>query len=708
MKPSQRKPAVEYDSPLPVIQDPRFARVHNDPRFSRPRKQDAKIVVDDRFKSMLESDEFIHAPRVDQYGRRRKTSNRVDELKRYYRLDKDHDEEDQEDHDAKDPKAADEADDKDQASDDGSSKTSEKALPDSDDEESDKDDEETDEIRLKAKSEMVDRARGIGILDDSESSSSSSDSEDEPEADIEVDASSMAIGPYALENVPTGDESRRFAAVNLDWDHVKAADLYKVFDGFVPKEGRLLSVKIYPSDFGLERLAKEYTEGPPSDIFKKGQTMVDDEEEEELSKPLIQGDEGQEFENENLRKYQMERMRYYYAVVEADSAETAKSIYVSCDGVEYEKTANYFDLRYIPDDMDFTDREIRDEALEVPRLHRPATFTTSALQNSKVKLTWDEDDPDRSRVTRKKFSKQDLMEMDFKTYIASESSDGEGPDDNEDDSDVEERRNRYKALLEGGDEESNPFGRSRKSGMKADADGMGDMEITFTPGLTSSKGDEPQDNESPFEQYLRKQKEKRKAKKDARKAATSQKEEQSEEDEVPSSLQPQSANSLQLLLDDDFSTPGLVSNSSPSETSQQPPVKSSRHFDMKEIIKAEKLKTIKLKGKAKKKLEGRQFEALQDDFELNLEDPRFSAVTSSHHFAIDPSNPHFKKTPAMKKLLQSRREEKPVIEEPAIKGPESISGGMDVDLKSLVASVKRKSNEPKQPRVGKRMKPTPK
>ena len=58
------------------------------------------------------------------------------------------------------------------------------------------------------------------------------------------------------EDIPTGSETYRFACVDMDWDNVHAADLYKAFDSFKPKEGRVVSVKVYPSEFGRERIEK--------------------------------------------------------------------------------------------------------------------------------------------------------------------------------------------------------------------------------------------------------------------------------------------------------------------------------------------------------------------------------------------------------------------------------------------------------------------
>lgn len=57
-------------------------------------------------------------------------------------------------------------------------------------------------------------------------------------------------------------------------------------------------------------------------------------------------------------------LRYYYAVVECDSNATADYLYKACDGVEFERSSNVFDLRFIPDSMDFK-HPPRDVATEV-------------------------------------------------------------------------------------------------------------------------------------------------------------------------------------------------------------------------------------------------------------------------------------------------------------------------------------------------------
>lgn len=274
------------------------------------------------------------------------------------------------------------------------------------------------EVESESEDEKLDLARGEGV-----------ESSDEEEEIIMEQAEEIE------EEIPTGDETHRFAVVNLDWDYVKAKHLYKLFDAFKGTLGAVKSVSIYPSEFGKQQMSKEFSAGPPSVVFDN--------------------DEGKDFNMTALRKYQVDRLKYYYAVVQCDSVSTATNIFNQCDGSEFESSANFLDLRYVPDEMEFEEKS-KDIATEPPLTYQPVEFVTKALQHSKVALTWDVDDPDRFQTTRKNFSKEDIKEMDFKAYLASDS-----------DSEDEDLKAKYKALIQSDEEEENE-----------------NMEITFNPGLT--------------------------------------------------------------------------------------------------------------------------------------------------------------------------------------------------------------------------------
>ena len=105
-------------------------------------------------------------------------------------------------------------------------------------------------------------------------------------------------------------------------------------------------------------------------------------------------------------------------------------------------------------------------------MYQSSDFTTTVLQHSKVKLTWDQVDPDRVKNTRRKFTKDEIQDMDFKAYLASESDDEDGEDDEE----KHQRILNYKSLLTGSEDEDD----SKNVFKEAQKPNDIDIEITCT------------------------------------------------------------------------------------------------------------------------------------------------------------------------------------------------------------------------------------
>ncbi|VDK76961.1 unnamed protein product [Litomosoides sigmodontis] len=186
--------------------------------------------------------------------------------------------------------------------------------------------------------------------------------------------------------------SHRLALCNMEWDRILAADIFVMISSFKPPApAAIKSVTIYKSEFGQKRLEEEERMGPK---FTK------------LKKPIEDMEEIDEETREAMRAYQLERMRYYYAVIECDGLETASCIYEACDGVEFESSSIRLDLRFIPDDMIFDDNAIKDQVTEEDinlNAFKPKIFESAALSKSSAKLTWDETDPDRIKAEHDAF-----------------------------------------------------------------------------------------------------------------------------------------------------------------------------------------------------------------------------------------------------------------------------------------------------------------
>ncbi|XP_057559283.1 ESF1 homolog isoform X2 [Hippopotamus amphibius kiboko] len=543
-----------------------------------------------------------------------------------------------------------------------------------------------------------DLARGKGNVE-----TSSEDEEDM--ADLLPEESGFEHAWRELDkDAPRTDEiTHRLAVCNMDWDKLKAKDLLALFNSFKPKGGVIFSVKIYPSEFGKERMKEEQVQGPvellsiPEDAPEKDWTS-----------------------REKLRDYQFKRLKYYYAVVDCDSPETAAKIYEDCDGLEFESSCSFVDLRFIPDDITFDD-EPKDVASEVDlTAYKPKYFTSAAMGTSTVEITWDETDHERITTLNRKFKKEELLDMDFQAYLASSSEDEEeieeelegddGVSAEEDgktkrsQKDDEEQVAKYRQLLQ-------VIQEKEKKGKENDME----MEIKWVPGLKESAEEmvknrlEGKDKLTPWEQFLEKKKEKKRLKKKQKALA-----EEASEDEVPSDVDmndPYFAEEAKKIgiKEKKKSMKSAKDGTSPEEEAELERQKaemallvmdeeeeSKKHFNYNKIVEHQNLSKKKKKQLMKKK------ELLEDDFEVDVKDARFQAMYTSHLFNLDPSDPNFKKTKAMEKILEEKarqRERKEQELTQAIKKKESEiqkeshKRSIDPALSMLIKSVKNKTEQ---------------
>lgn len=102
-------------------------------------------------------------------------------------------------------------------------------------------------------------------------------------------------------------------------------------------------VSVYVSDFGAERLEKEATLGPQA-IWKE----QDEQEARERSEAASDEDPetARELEEVRLRKYELEKFSYYFAVAECDNLSTANTLYDQLNGIEVGYSSVQLDLRY--------------------------------------------------------------------------------------------------------------------------------------------------------------------------------------------------------------------------------------------------------------------------------------------------------------------------------------------------------------------------
>eukprot|EP01130_Rhizamoeba_saxonica_P015523 TRINITY_DN6990_c0_g1_i1.p1 TRINITY_DN6990_c0_g1~~TRINITY_DN6990_c0_g1_i1.p1 ORF type:complete len:523 (-),score=181.29 TRINITY_DN6990_c0_g1_i1:1062-2630(-) len=288
-------------------------------------------------------------------------------------------------------------------------------------------------------------------------------SSSEESSSVEVSSSSEE------EEIIAGNPAKRLAIVNISWDHVSAKDLLAVFRSF-DSGGVVKNVTVYVSDFGKVQMEKDKLHGPA--VFNEnGRVSM-----------------------KKLKKFEKNKLKYYFAIAECDRPSTSASLYNTLDGIEMESIA-MMDLRYVPDEIDFTGREIKDRCSDLNQEEYDPSILlthTSNQNTAKVKLTWDQNDIRREKITKRSFNITEINEDDYKAYLESVSE--EGSDD--------EAINKYRSLL-GGNSESE----------EEEAEGKV-LNITFTSGLaekaTNILKNKDKEDESVFKKQLNKIRDKKK------------------------------------------------------------------------------------------------------------------------------------------------------------------------------------------------------
>lgn len=224
---------------------------------------------------------------------------------------------------------------------------------------------------------------------------------------------------------------------------------------------------------------------------------------------------------------------------------------------------------------------------------------------------------------------------------------------------------KYKALLRSIEEEE------EKVKNKDDVE----LEVTWNTGAKEKVEklvkEKQKSNEelTPFEQYL----EKRKAKKKAKREEKKRKEEQNNdsEDSLPSDVdmndeyfaeELKNSKSLSRKKEKRDNEDNSVSSDQEDERRKaelelllmdQDENGDKKHFNMKEIEENATMSKSKRKRLSKKK-KSAQEETKNDDFEVDVKDPRFTALFTSHHFNIDPADPHYRKTKGTEALVSEK------------------------------------------------------
>jgi len=644
----------------PIRSDPRFSKLGKDRKFLSVSKKHKKVKIDKRFQSMFSNDKFVSKCTVDKRGRPNSVSSK-ESYEKFYELEESSDEE-------SDASKDNEKDEEDELN---------SITPNEEDPAIDSD------IKSKLLSSEVDYARGEADLYSDSSSEEDSDSDEEEENQDEEDPEFFdKWGELDGEAERTEEATDRLAICNMDWDRVGADDIFLVLSSFCPAGGRVSSVMVYLSDFGKERLEEEKSLGPRELRQLRGE---EEDEEEEVS-GIVDKKESMKraaAAMDRVRKYQVARLKYYYAVAKFDSIEAANHVYTECDGMEYELSATRLDLRFIPAEMTFSNPSSSCLAPPNPDKYQPKAFCTTALQQGKVELTWDEDNQDRAKAIKEAYNMAEGEEMDNLGDLIGSASEDEEEDGEEDmdrikgDFQEKDSISKYRALLAGiGESTENPT--------------EGDMEVTWNDEVSNEETEEL----TPWEKYLKKKKDKKKKKVDVAG--------DSGEDDVPEGVDmsdpffAEELNERKQSLKVKKKKENKKKENTENDTNEVNDDKlalmvmdsddEKDHFNYKDIVESE-TKSNKSKKKWKKKKKELEIPT-EDSFNVDVTDTRFSALFSRPEFNIDPTDSNFKKTKNMEKIINEKQKR---IGQTDVRFPQDVKKlKLDPDVSSSLKSVKNK------------------
>jgi hypothetical protein len=105
-----------------------------------------------------------------------------------------------------------------------------------------------------------------------------------------------------------------------------------------------------------------------------------------------------------LRKYEVNKMKYYFAFVTCSKRKVAAKIHDEFNGFELELTNLRLNLSLVPDDLEAPNTP-RDTANEIPvGFDFNASKISRALNHSTVRLSWDQSDPKRLSKLRSNYN----------------------------------------------------------------------------------------------------------------------------------------------------------------------------------------------------------------------------------------------------------------------------------------------------------------
>jgi len=280
-----------------------------------------------------------------------------------------------------------------------------------------------------------------GVKPDPKASKFEWDIEDSSDEDpfLEGDLDIWNAGLEQESDMESLDEPTvRLALTNVVWDKIDAQDLLLLFSSLVrsalglnlpsgstPRESLkklqetrglegerfIKSIKIYPSQFGTERMEKEKFDGPLIEYERFASELpllgIQNAKDDEVNPAILAAQ----------RDYQLKRSRYYFAVIECSAPHVADALNKEISGTDALFSTTTIELMFVKDDQEF-DMLLEDCAEDIDVTHETADIIQNSLHHTGlVKMEIDEDSR-RETTLAKLFTDDEIDQIDIDRYLA--------------------------------------------------------------------------------------------------------------------------------------------------------------------------------------------------------------------------------------------------------------------------------------------------
>jgi hypothetical protein len=201
----------------------------------------------------------------------------------------------------------------------------------------------------------------------------------------------------------------RIAVFDLDWSKVKAADVYALVSSFLPRDGKLLKVTVYQSNYSFKtdyRSERSRKSSRRRNYLQSHRSLNS---------------------NQRIAVYPQYSSKRFYAIIDFDNKFTASIVQSACEGLSFDRTTNYLVLKFVPHNIHFGDCEVRDIAIELSSDYR------SPFSPSRIYARTDFETPVTLRRThilwpfgkffRRKATLENYNDTDFSECLTSGSED---------------------------------------------------------------------------------------------------------------------------------------------------------------------------------------------------------------------------------------------------------------------------------------------